>query len=112
MSYDVEESAITLTRGDSLECDIAVRWEDGTEYEVQAGDYIRFRCTKKWGAEQALIEKDVTSLVLALNPDDTDFMAFGEYPFDVQLTTAAGKVDTFIKGHLFLTEETDPKEAS
>ena len=112
MSSSISDTTITLTRGDTLECDISVEWEDGTAYEVQSGDSIRFRCTKRWGSETALIEKDVTALTLTIDPDDTDHLAFGEYPFDVQLTTAAGKVDTFIKGKLILTEETDPKEAS
>lgn len=110
MSSSISGTTIRLTRGDTFEADVSITNADGTPYEMQPGDAVRFRCTKKWGADTALIEKDCTSLVLALEPSDTSGLAFGEYKYDIQLTTAAGEVYTFVLGAFHVTDETDPRE--
>ena len=54
--------------------------------------------------------KDIPSdtMLLVLEPEDTKTLPFGKYVYDIQITYADGKVDTFItKGRLRLTEEVD-----
>lgn len=47
-------------------------------------------------------------MLLVLEPEDTKTLPFGKYVYDIQITYADGKVDTFItKGRLRLTEEVD-----
>ena len=51
-----------------------------------------------------LIEKDVpiSTMILRLNPEDTKSLPFGDYVYDLELTTAAGDVDTFIASESFV----------
>ena len=106
---EVHGSTILLTRGDTAELDVQPLNDDGTPYEPQAGDTIRFRCTRVWGDATELIERQVptSTLMLKLVPSDTSALSFGTYRYDVQLTTASGDVFTFIKGDFKVTEETD-----
>lgn len=47
-------------------------------------------------------------MMLTLEPQDTADLNFGKYVYDIQLTKANGKVDTFIpKAILKLSEEVD-----
>ena len=47
-------------------------------------------------------------LFLSKKPSDTADLNFGKYVYDIQLTKANGKVDTFItKATLKLSEEVD-----
>lgn len=60
--------------------------------------------------EKPLVVKDIPSdtMLLVLEPEDTKTLPFGKYVYDIQITYADGKVDTFItKGRLRLTEEVD-----
>ena len=102
---------ITLTRGDSFYATINVVSSIGrTPYEPEVGDQIRFAMKKNYDDTTVLIEKsiDPEDLILALDPADTKTLAYGEYVYDIQLTTAAGDVDTFIAmATLVLTEEVD-----
>ena len=82
MSYTIKKTTIFLTRGDTFKAQLSLTNEEGQPYEPQEGDVIRFACKKDYS-----------------DPDT-------EVLYDIQLTTAAGEVDTFItKGILTLTEE-------
>lgn len=107
MSYSIKGKRITLTRGDTLVAEIAISNPDGTPYEMQAGDSVRFKVTDVPGGA-VLIVKDVSSGTLRLDPEDTNCLPFGSYFFDVQMTFADGTVDTFIpEGTLTIDDETD-----
>lgn len=110
MSYTIKKTTIFLTRGDTLKAQISLVDREGNPYEPQVGDVIRFACKKEYTDPdtEVLILKNIPleSLVLTLEPEDTKELPFGNYVYDIQLTTAAGEVDTFItKGTLTLTEE-------
>ena len=110
MSYTVKKTAITLTRGDTFKAQISITDKDGNPYEIQEGDSVRFAMKKNYSDPdtEVLIVKDIPTdtLILTLLPADTKDLAFGTYVYDIQLTTAAGEIDTFItKASLTLTEE-------
>lgn len=107
MSYSIRGKRISMTRGDTVVAEVGISNPDGTPYEMQDGDSLRFKCTDVPGGA-ALIVKDVTSGTLRLDPDDTNCLPFGSYFFDVQMTFANGTVDTVIpKGTLVIEDEAD-----
>lgn len=110
MSYSVKKTTITLTRGDTFKAQISLTDAESNPYEPVEGDSIRFAVKKDYKDpdREVLIVKNVPmdTLVLTLVPEDTKDMDFGEYVYDLQLTNAAGEVDTFIdKATFILTEE-------
>ena len=109
MSYSISGKIVSLTRGDSFSTPIELVNEDGTPYEMQDGDSLRFKCTDVPGGA-VLIEKAIPSdtLLLQLDPSDTNVLPFGNYFFDIELTYANGKVETVIpEGQFNITAEAD-----
>lgn len=110
MSFKIRKSNISLTRGDTLKAQITLTDIDGNPYEFQEGDKVRFAMKKNYLDEVTLINKNIPTdtMILVLDPMDTKRLDFGEYVYDIQLTTAGGEVDTFIdKGSIILTEEVE-----
>lgn len=110
MSYSVNKTSITLTRGDTLKIQIAIFTSDGEPYIPDPMDVIRFAMKKDYNDESPLILKVIPNdtLILTLDPSDTKPLDFGKYVYDIQLTNSAGEVDTFITKALFiLTEEVE-----
>ena len=108
--YTVKKTSITLTRGDTFKAQISITDKDGNPYEPQEGDSVRFAMKKNYNDpdSKVLIVKNIPmdTLILTLDPEDTKELPFGTYVYDIQLTTAAGEIDTFItKASLTLTEE-------
>lgn len=109
MSYSISGKIVSLTRGDSFSTPIELVNDDGTPYEMQDGDSLRFMMTDFPGGA-VLIEKAIPSdtLLLQLDPDDTNALPFGNYFFDIELTYANGKVETVIpEGQFNITAEAD-----
>ena len=107
MSASIAGNTISLTRGDSLRVQIHI-YNDEAEYTPAAGDTVRFALKKKVTDPEPLILKSIPidTLVLAIDPADTKDLQFGTYRYDIELTTAAGFVNTFIGPAPFvLTEE-------
>ena len=103
MGYKVTGTTISITRGDTgyFKFTPYVVNDDGTktEYEIQEGDTIRFAMKKKLSDSfEILLTKavDPTTFRMKLDPEDTKNLDFGQYVYDVQLTTASGEVDTYI----------------
>lgn len=110
MSYSIKGKRITLTRGDTLVAEIAISNPDGTPYEMQAGDSVRFKMRADAEDTAAIVTKDVTAGTLTIAHADTASLDTGTYFFDVEMTFANGTVDTFIpEGQLTLTPEADAK---
>lgn len=110
MSYSVNKTSITLTRGDTLKLKITVTNADGSPYVPEETDIIRFAMKQSYEDSSPLVTKIIPhdTLILQLDPSDTKPLAFGRYVYDVQLTNGDGEVDTFItKGSIRLTEEVD-----
>ena len=110
----VKGTTVTHTRGDSAELLIGINIErsDGTKepYTPEEGDVVRFALSDHYDDDNPLILKDIPidTMLLQLEPEDTKGLEFGEYVYDVELTTADGYVDTFIERAKWkLTEEVE-----
>lgn len=110
MSYSVQGTTITLTRGDTFMALVSIAQSDGSPYLPIEGDTVRFAMKSSYTEEEPLLVKDIPieTMKLVLEPEDTKTLAFGKYVYDVQLTKVTGEVDTFItKGIIKITEEVD-----
>ena len=119
MSVRINRNIIQMTRGDTLlaQVKINVSTDSGVEpYEPQEGDTVRFAlkhntmnlAKTEYTDTDPLILKDIPidTLILALDPEDTKNLGFGEYVYDIQITLADGTVDTFIaEGRFVLKPE-------
>lgn len=104
--YKVEGTTITLTRGDSLRLETIIKRKTSNEtYIPDPTDVIRFRLKKRLDDSfPVLIEKVIPitdPLILALDPEDTKPLRFGEYAYDIELSKVNGLVDTFIDNAVF-----------
>lgn len=110
MSYSVSGTVITLTRGDTFMATIAINQPDGQPYTPVEGDSVRFAMKSSYTDIRTLLEKEIPidTMLLVLNPEDTKDLTFGNYVYDIQLTTKDGVVCTFIaKAKIRITEEVD-----
>lgn len=100
MACKIDGHAVTLTRGDSFIVKVGMKYQEtGEEYIPQVGDEVRFALKASCNDISApLILKDIPidTMLLELEPDDTKPLPFGQYVYDIELTYATGKVDTFI----------------
>lgn len=110
MAYSVQGTTIKLTRGDSLILQVVILRKKDKEpseiYTPEEGDTVRFALKRnimnpektKYLDKKPLIEKDIPikTLILRLESEDTKFLEFGNYVYDIELTTKDGIVDTFI----------------
>lgn len=89
---------IYLTRGDTFVCSVKMIKDDGTEYTPTGNDSVRFALKKTAYDRKPLILKTIPNdtLKLTITPDDTKKLDFGDYIYDIELTTENGVVDTFI----------------
>lgn len=96
---------ITMTRGDSLYAAVTME-QNGQPYEPEEGDAVRFAVSS---GSATVIYKEIPldTMVLHLKPEDTKKLFIGTYPYDIQLTTAGGDVDTFVRGLLRLLREVE-----
>lgn len=107
---DVKGTTIQMTRGDTFIATLTLKYADDTDYTPEEGDEIRFALKRKYTDEETTIYKTIPNdtLILELEPNDTKTLSFGSYVYDIQITHADGKVDTFIdRARLVLTEEVD-----
>lgn len=109
MTAKVNGTTIILTRGDTFRSTVDIFNPDGTPYQADPGDTLRFALKKAYKDEEPLIYKDISIIdrELYLAPDDTkNLKQPSEYVYDIQLTHANGDVDTFIANAKFrITEE-------
>jgi len=106
MSVKIEGNKITMTRGDTLIAEVSITDSQGDPYYPESGDTVRFALkhplmtsgNKNYKDKEPLIEKDIpiNSMILQLDPEDTKPLDFGRYVYDIELTYADGRVDTFI----------------
>ena len=108
MSYSISGTTINLTRGDTFEAVIGISDQNDEPYIPQDGDSIRFAMKSSYNDVQPLLLIDIPTdtMVLTIKPEDTKCLPFGKYVYDVQITFADGRIDTFVtKAKLNLTEE-------
>lgn len=109
MSYSISGKIVSLTRGDSFSTPVELVNDDGTPYEMQEGDALRFKMTDVPGGTVLIVKQIPSStLQLQLDPSDTSALPFGNYFFDIELTRANGLVDTVLpEGQFNITAEAD-----
>lgn len=95
--YAVKGTSIRLVVGDTFAAQIALT-KNGNEYELQEGDQIRFAMKKSYKCSTCLIMKqiDINTMILKLDPEETEGLQVGSYVYDIQVTFANGDVDTVI----------------
>lgn len=110
----VKGTTVTHTRGDTANLQVRIfkknQAGEREPYTPEAGDTVRFALSDHYDDETPLILKDIDieNLILHLDPEDTEPLPFGDYVYDIQLTTADGDVDTFIeRAQWELTEEVE-----
>ena len=106
----VVNNTITLVRGDTVEVPVTIRTRNGEEYVPSEGDVIRFALKVSYGDNvPVLINKvlPIDTLILRLESCETEALAATKKPYvyDVELTTANGYVDTFVRGIVNVLEE-------
>lgn len=94
----MKDGTIQLTRGDTARIAVDLTNEvDNKEYVMQKDDTLVLSVKKTINDEKALIQKSLTGgNTFHIEPKDTAPLKFGQYKYDVQLTTADGDVFTVI----------------
>ena len=90
----IRNNTITLTRGDTARIDLTLS-KDGESYDYSA-DTVVFSVKKTTSTPTYIMQKTVTDGVIYIAPDDTENLSYGDYVYDVQLTTQSGDVCTVI----------------
>ena len=108
----ISGNTISVTRGDSLDAALELFYWDGSPYEVQEGDVIRFALKRRYSDRETVLLKEIPTdtLLLQLEPCETGKLraAWAPYAYDIQLTAADGSVDTVIdRGKFIVTEEVE-----
>lgn len=89
-----DDNRVVLTRGDSCAFDVEIKTDSGEIYTPTASDVITFTMKKDSKTAEVLIKK--TGISIVFNPEDTRPLKYGNYLYDVTLTTAGGAVYTII----------------
>ena len=105
------DNKIQMTRGDSLVLALDIKNGDET-YVPDEGDVIRFAMGIGYKSEpnyHLILTKDIplATLVLKLDPEDTESLDYRTYNYDIELTKQNGYVDTFISNKITLTKEVE-----
>ena len=61
MSIKIEGTTITMTRGDTLKVYTIPQYEDGSEYEPEANDTIRFAMKRRFEDTKTLLTKNIST---------------------------------------------------
>lgn len=97
LSVDAE-GKIQLTRGDTARFEVGITNDiDGSTYELQDGDVLRFTVKKSVDKEDFLIQKEITDgNIIHIAPEDTHSLSYGSYYYDIELTTKGNDVYTIV----------------
>lgn len=115
MSYKIDGTKITLTRGDTFRTVVAIKNKtEGSYYTPTEGESVVFAMKRnrliangsEYYDKAPLIEKEIPidTMILHITPEDTKSLGFGEYKYDVRLVKANGEVYTFISDSDFIID--------
>ena len=102
------DGTIKLTRGDTARLRVYINNDiDDTEYDILENDELTFTVKKSVSDKTPYITKTIIgSNLFHIKPEDTSNLQFGNYKYDVQLTTESGDVYTVIGPNTFeITKE-------
>lgn len=104
----VSGNDIYLTRGDTFKAQVVMKDAEGNTYTPVTGDVVRFAMKRTREDRTPLLNITIPNdtMLLSIYPEDTHELEFGQYIYDIEITTASGIVDTFIADAKFnLTTE-------
>ena len=101
--YKINGTAITLTKGDSLYCQLTLQ-KNGQPFTPSEGDVIKFGMKANFWDTEPLIEKVIPNdtLLLSILPAETESLQPATYCYDIAYTALDGDVDTFINNEPFI----------
>ena len=103
--FRLDGTNITITRGDTGIFSFAIKDANGQDYDF-SNDTVLFTVKANTYTTTIIFQKQVIygeNIIIA--PTDTAQLRYGEYVYDVQLTTAGGIVDTVIPPSKFIVKE-------
>ena len=101
----VERNNIHITRGDSALIGLDLFLSDGSIYVKQPGDSLRLNIKRKYTDTVNLLEKPLSDIAINLTPQDTNSLPYGNYWYDIELTTKDGNVYTVVGPSRFVIRE-------
>lgn len=106
----IKGNSIYLTRGDTAVFTLTVYYPGSgkEEYVPQDGDVIYFTVraeAKQKDETDYVIQKIFDGGSITILPSDTKDLDYGDYVYDVQITTAEGVVNTIITESAFILED-------
>lgn len=103
--FKIDNDDIELTRGDSATIKVEITKQDNSLYKRKGVDKLVFTLKKSYNSNQTLLRKEIEGLTFLINPEDTQSLAYGEYWYDIQLTTTNGNVYTVVGPARFILRE-------
>lgn len=103
---------IQLTRGDTFIRTLSLT-KNGEPYVPQNGDVIRFAMSREYKGERnykLLLNKTIPldTMLWIIEAEETENLPYGTYYYDLQMTYADGKVETFASNKtITLTKEVE-----
>lgn len=93
------DNTIHMTRGNSAYFEIGAFLPDKTQYTPSSTDKVVFTAKAGYEDKHAIIRKEipVDTMLLELETEDTAYLDFGVYVYDIYLQTLDGSKDTFIR---------------
>lgn len=85
--YNEKTNDMKLTRGDSAYFDIDLKDENDTEYTMQSGDLLTFTIKNSAYTKVPVVSLTSSTPTFRISPSDTKHLRYGEYAYDIQLST-------------------------
>ena len=103
--FKISGNTISITRGDTGIFSLNIKNASGQDYDFSS-DTVLLTVKKDTFTTDKVFQKTVTyGENITIAPSDTANLNYGEYVYDVQLTTAGGIVDTVIPPSKFIVRE-------
>lgn len=93
---EITNGVIKFTKGDSVALNVDLQNADGTVYEMQSGDELKFTIRKNPSDNDPILHIPVSSTRIVLRPILTNMIEPGRYCYDIELETSDGNVYTIV----------------
>lgn len=100
----ISNKNIFLTRGDTAKIALSITSAGSAAYD-STKDRVVLTVKKSTTDKEKILQKTAVNDVITISHADTRNLEYGDYVYDIQLTTAAGDVYTVITPHRFRIEE-------
>ena len=106
---EIQGYSISMIRGDTETIKISCKNAQGVDVPLEDGDTLYFTVKSSVSTEKKEMQKVITEFpdgigYINISPDDTKFMSFRSYYYDIQLTRADGTVKTIIPPSIFIVK--------